>query len=96
MNATLPDQNGGYCIICYNEIDDSNSSALACKHTFCNECWLDYLKDKVNTDFTGIESTCMQKGCNLKVGHSMYERVLADSKEHLEKYWKWLIKSLTD
>ena len=38
----------------------------------------------------------MQQSCNLKVGHSVYEVFLDKFQEDREKYWKWLIKSLTD
>ena len=39
---------------------------------------------------------CMQQGCNLKVGHSVFLNILGEEEEILEKYWKWLTKSLTD
>ena len=38
-NASRSSENGGYCIICYNELGASTSFALGCGHTFCNECW---------------------------------------------------------
>lgn len=96
INASLPDQHGGYCVICYEEISDESSFALKCNHTFCSECWLEYLKDKVQSGYQGIDALCMQQNCNLKVGHSVFEKFLDSSKEDSEKYWKWLIKSLTD
>ena len=96
MNATLPDQHGGYCMICYEEITDETSFALRCEHTFCNVCWQDYLKNKVHSGYQGIDSLCMQQGCNLKVGHSVFEKFLDGCYEDRDKYWKWLIKSLTD
>lgn len=60
INASLPENHEGYCMICYSELDDTNSFALDCKHSFCTYCWTDYLKDKVATDYTGIDSLCMQ------------------------------------
>lgn len=96
MSASLPENHEGYCVICYTELDDTNSFALECKHTFCTYCWGDMIKDKVKTDCFGIDSTCMQAGCNLKVGHSAYLKFLEDDPEIMDKYWKWLVKSLTD
>lgn len=39
MNASLPENIGGYCVICYDTVSASNSFALACRHTFCGTCW---------------------------------------------------------
>ena len=50
----------------------------------------------MKTDFTGIDALCMQQGCNLKVGHKVYEQFLDDDKEVRDKYWQWMIKSFTD
>ena len=38
----------------------------------------------------------MQAKCNLKVGHSVFEAILATSPKDKETYWKWLCKSFTD
>ena len=46
-NASRPTENGGYCIICYNELSEVSSFALGCGHTFCNECWREYLCAKM-------------------------------------------------
>ena len=97
INASLPDQHGGYCMICYDELSEENSFALeGCKHTFCKACQLDYLRAQINAGWEGIDSNCMQQGCNLKVGHSIFGQFLDEYKEDRQKYWKWLIKSLTD
>ena len=80
MNASLPDQHGGYCMVCYSELTEENSFALKCQHTFCNECWTEYLKDKLDTDYTGIDARCMESVCNIKVGHSIFERFLDGNK----------------
>lgn len=59
INASLPANHGGYCMICYDELSEENQFALACKHTFCQACWKDYLTDKVLAGYTGIDSLCM-------------------------------------
>ena len=96
INSSLPSQHGGYCQICYSEIDASNSFALACQHTFCNECWTQYLSEKVRSGFHGISAACMQTQCNMMVGHTKFDRFLAQSPKDKEMYWKWLSKSFTD
>ena len=55
---SLPEVHGGYCPICYEEMNDQNSFALACGHTFCKECWKDYLESKVNSGNKGIDASC--------------------------------------
>jgi len=67
-----------------------------CKHTFCTNCWTDYLIEKVRSGPQGIEARCMQVGCNVKVGHSVFEKILATTPKDKETYWKWLCKSYTD
>ena len=96
INCSLPDQHGGYCPICYDELGEANSFCMECQHTFCFACWEDYLKEKINAGYTGIDSNCMQQNCNLKVGHSVYIKFLENNPSELDKYWKWLTKSLTD
>ena len=74
--TSLPENHGGYCAICYEELNEDTQFMLKCQHTFCTECWREYLIDKIKTDYTGIDALCMQMGCNLKVGHSVFERFL--------------------
>lgn len=97
MNATLPSNHGGYCLICYDTFSETNSSfALSCEHTFCATCWSDYLKEKINSGHLGIDANCMQAGCNMKVGHTIFEKILARTPETKATYWRWLCKSFTD
>mmetsp|Transcript_1826 Transcript_1826/g.2594 ORF Transcript_1826/g.2594 Transcript_1826/m.2594 type:complete len:270 (-) Transcript_1826:673-1482(-) len=96
MGASLPEMHGGYCPICYEKIDEGNSFALACKHTFCNECWKEYLTTKVESGPEGVNSLCQQAGCNMRVPHSTFLSQLEDSPGVKETYWKWLCKNYTD
>ena len=36
-----------YCIICYEDINNKQFSSLNCKHTFCDNCWKNYLEIEV-------------------------------------------------
>ena len=58
MAASLPQNHGGYCPICYEEIDETNSAALSCQHTFCSGCWEDYLSTKIDSGKNGIDANC--------------------------------------
>ena len=84
------------CITCYEPLTPATQFALACQHTFCRECWSEYLIEKVRSGCHGIDAKCMQHGCNLKVGHTVFEQILAPSPKDKETYWKWMCKSITD
>jgi ariadne-1 len=74
MQESLPGKNGGYCLICYEEFSSKDDSfALSCRHSFCTNCWTQYLCEKVESGFHGIDAQCMQAKCNLKVDHSVFE-----------------------
>lgn len=75
-------------------LNNSNKFSLSCGHTFCRNDWREYLVKKVEEGSSGIDARCMQAGCNMRVGHTVFEQLLPSSK--LETYWKWLCKSYTD
>ena len=60
INTSLPENHGGYCMINNEELNEENSFALKCRHTFCYGCWQDYLKERVHSGYLGNDSTCMQ------------------------------------
>ena len=70
IRVSQPNFNEGYCLSCYEELTSQNSYALACKHTFCILCVKEHLKAKIESFTDGIDSRCMQFGCNLRFKHS--------------------------
>ena len=76
VNLSLPSLHGGYCLVCYEGLTGQNKFSLACRHEFCVECWKDYLRSQLTTDITGLDTKCMQSGCNLKVGHTSFLKLL--------------------
>ena len=93
LKESLEAEDVAYCMICYNELSSDSEFALDCTHTFCKECWVENLSNQINSGIEGINTSCMQEGCNLKVGHSVYLRML--NKKDRDKYWKWLARSMT-
>ena len=77
MNCSQLDKSGGMCLVCYDECTPENSIALKCGHTFTKDCWFEYLESSVNEGPDGISAKCMQIGCNLKVGHTVFDTILA-------------------
>jgi len=47
-----------------------------CTHTFCTDCWVNYLMEQLRKGVEGIDAPCMQAGCNVRVGHSQFLRLL--------------------
>jgi ariadne-1 len=94
MNSSLMKFNKSLCLICYEALANENKFSLACGHTFCLACWKLYLGNKTFEGVRGLDASCMQAHCNLKVGHNHFEKLL--SSKQLEAYWKWLCKSYTD
>ena len=92
----MAEEHGGYCLICYEELTDDNSFSLGCGHEFCRTCWTEFVTDRIKSGNEGIDTYCMQQGCNMKIGHSHFEELLENDEDTLKKYWTWLVKSMTD
>ena len=44
VKASLVENSGGYCPVCYDELSEETAFEMdKCKHTFCRACWADYL-----------------------------------------------------
>jgi len=79
-----------YCSICGDdEIDSSNSSALTCNHTFCNECWGSHLALKINEGEPEIH--CPHLKCNTRVPDSFIKTLVPGSV--FEKYLRFVTKN---
>lgn len=67
------------CQICCDQFTNSGDSrpfALKCKHTFCISCWVNYLLEMMRHGVEGIDATCMQSDCNMRLGHSTFLSLL--------------------
>jgi len=99
IRMSLPQHNENHCLICYEEMSKSGLNqvySLSCKHTFCKNCWMGYVTEKVESGCLGIDANCMQAGCNLRVGHSVFLDLLSSQPKKKEQYWKWVCKQFTD
>ncbi|KAF8971280.1 hypothetical protein BDZ97DRAFT_1788688 [Flammula alnicola] len=52
------------CQICFNDAPGLQTLALDCAHTFCTECWTDYVVSKIR-DESEHTVRCMAEGCAL-------------------------------
>jgi actin-related protein len=58
------DNKENYCLVCLDniEIKDLENYKIECGHKFCKDCWLNYLKEKINSneDILCMEKTCLK------------------------------------
>lgn len=88
-----------FCLICYSPVDNKSKKdwyALKCGHVFCNDCWKDFIVNKLDDYFCCLYSTCPQKGCNLKVPESQFAKSLKGDKANNERYEKIVLRNFTE
>ena len=73
------ESNGDICLIC-EEIYKNNLDCLSCGHQFCEECWTNYLKQKLNFPITVLEMECPQNECTCRVYEKFYYKYIKDEK----------------
>lgn len=96
INYSTASKNGGVCVICYEPLSAQTKFSMECGHEFCLDCWREFLIEKVRSGPQGLQAGCMQVGCNMKIGHTVWDKILKTSPADKETYWKWLCKSYTD
>jgi ankyrin repeat/IBR domain-containing protein 1 len=79
------------CSICY--IDISRPAAIPCGHTFCNDCWKQYLHEKIkNGQVHNI--VCPEYACYKLVPVEIVEELV--SRDMATKYLQYDIKAFVD
>lgn len=89
--------NNKECLVCYMEESDCPGGffSLTCKHYFCIDCWIQYLKTNVFDQGQVLFTKCQQKDCNLLVSESIFEKFLKDE-ESLNNLKTGIQKNFTD
>ena len=78
------------CLVCENELtnQEMNNNFLECFHGFCDSCYYDYLKEKINTN--NIEKIkCLKDDCNVILYDDLIQYHLSNDIPLLEKYLKF-------
>ena len=77
------------CLICEEKLtfDELNTNFIECFHGFCNDCFYNYFKEKINNN--EVENIkCPQKDCNTVIYNFFIEEKLGNDIPLLEKYIK--------
>jgi hypothetical protein len=80
----------GDCSICYDETSASDATWLKCGHgPFCKGCYVSYLHERVGTGgaSTIFATTCMGKGCNIRLSPMQWKRIAAAEDYHRYRYF---------
>lgn len=64
------------CQIDYMPVEKHNSKHLGCRHTVCNECWVDYIEQKIREGHDCIHSKCPVHGCSREVTLEIIETLV--------------------
>ena len=70
--------NGDICLIC-SEKQNNNFFSLNCGHQFCDECWTEYLKEKIKLPLNALQVKCPQMGCTCIVYENLYSKYLKNN-----------------
>ena len=86
------------CGVCEGEINylDIRKTKLFCNHKFCSDCWIDYLKEKINNGKV-YKIKCMNHECKQILDEKFIRGIIGSEQELLKKYEKFLnTKKLLD
>jgi len=56
---STPEGNDGYCTVCYDELDKTNTFNLDCMHQFCTDCWFVHLSTAISNGMNICTAMCM-------------------------------------
>jgi hypothetical protein len=81
------------CGVCSDEIpsNDLSKVKLPCKHYFCLDCWLEYLKEKIN-NANVYKLSCMDHKCGFILEEKFIKSIIDSDETLLEKYNKFLTR----
>ena len=83
------DDNDINCLVCDKKLtqEEKKDNLIKCNHMACNECYYEFLKEKINSNFIeGIK--CLEKDCDAKLYDNFIQKKLFGDIPLLEKYIK--------
>lgn len=81
------------CAACMGDVLSSKSRALACGHTFCNECWAEHLLVSLESGLQCLFTRCMDE-CTEAVPDHWFAELLDEASA--KKYQRFLLYSFVE
>ena len=80
------------CEICDEAfISNKYNTIINCKHSFCNDCWYDFLSLNINENKLGLIK-CLKYGCKEKLSDKFIINLLKSNKKLIKKYKKYKLE----
>ena len=78
------------CGVCGETIEyqDEYKVKISCNHSFCIDCWENYLKEKIN-NANVAKISCMQHGCSIALTRDFIKKILNNDDILMKKYDKF-------
>jgi len=83
------------CTICFNLYSPSEGTELPCGHSFCNNCWREYLTFKIMDEGKAKVITCPAKGCHMLVDEVTVGKLITDPKVR-DKYVQMIAQAYVE
>mmetsp|Transcript_37117 Transcript_37117/g.94848 ORF Transcript_37117/g.94848 Transcript_37117/m.94848 type:complete len:608 (-) Transcript_37117:139-1962(-) len=84
-----------YCGSCLCDVPSLDSTSMACGHSFCNNCWRQYMTMKV-TEGGSRHLACMAFKCGAVCLESKVKELLFEQPEVVKKYERSLLESFIE
>ena len=92
-------ENSVFCSLCMEDItkEEEEKNFLLCKHMFCSDCYLNYLKEKINNNQVS-KITCLEHTCDVELDEDFIISHLNGDENLIKNYKKFKLRSkiLTD
>ena len=83
------------CPVCFSEFEDNNYMCLKCNHRVCNECYIEYINNKLLSEPINILFTsCPLNGCNLYLTRTIFKKCITE-KNMQRIFVKSLVRNFT-
>ena len=83
------------CPICYTEIEENDTFSLKCNHQICQECYIEYINNKLLTEPINIINTpCPLSGCNLYITRTIFKKCITEKKMQI-MFAKSVVRNFT-
>ena len=82
------------CELCMEDLtkEEEEKNSLLCNHMFCSDCYLNYLKEKINNNQVS-KITCLQHTCDTELEEEFIISHLNEDENLIKKYKKFKLRN---